>query len=294
MSKIFILSLLISTQLFATDYEVAEVNQSKEIIAVWYKNGDNQLVVGDSLTATVDGKTCSMPIERISNEKKFVVVSSKGCPFGNELRKGTALTISLLNSNDLVEATSKPVLQSSDSNLRSKNEDWYIYFGLGFGSARYNDKDLQDALDRLKDDSSVSHITVVLDLVGFYYPVFNHSSMIGFLISGVGETFEQNDEKISIYQYQYSFSAMRFFGTNIGDGPFIRGDIGPTRFRVEGKNSQVSVSEESDWGLGFTLGGGYAVPLSSEARLLLNTNISLRDAEGDKVTTLAFTAGFLF
>lgn len=293
MSKILFLLFLVSMQVWATDYEVAEVNQSKEIIAVWYKNGENQLAVGDSLTATLDDKTCAMPIQRISTEKKFVVVSSRDCPFGKDLTKGTVLTISLLNSSEpeVVEAP-KPTQEKND--LRSKNEDWYIYFGLGFGSVRYNNKDLQDALDTLKDDSSISHVTVVLDLIGFYYPVFNHSSMIGFVMSGVGESFERNSEKVSIYQYQYSFSAMRFFGTNIGDGFFLRGDIGPTRFRVEAENSQVSVSDESDWGLGFTLGGGYAVPVSRDTRLLLNSNISLRDAEGDKVMTLAFTAGFLF
>lgn len=288
MFKFLILFGLLVSQAWALDYAIVEVDQGKKVVAVKYSSGESLLKKGDSLTATIDEKTCSLAITRVNPEKKFFIASTAECPFAKDLSKETPITESMFN------AVTAEEIHTTDSELRSNNESWYTYWGFGFGSARYKNKELQAELDELKANPLIEHTTVAVEIFGFYWPILNHTTMIGFVMSGVSESFEYGSTEVKINQYQYSFSAMRFFGTNIGDGFFLRGDIGPAKYEVEGKSSTVTISENSDWGYGMTFGGGYALPVSRETRLLFNMNYSIRDAEKEKVSTLIFGLGFLF
>lgn len=294
MYRCWILLFLVSSVASAVEYKVVERDLTKKVIAIKYSEGEFTLKNGDKVVATVGEQSCSLPITRINSEKKFFIASIVDCEIAKDITNETKISESVLN--DVAEVVEKETAKESTakSELRSDNESWYSYWGLGFGSVRYGNQELQDALDSLKDNPMVDHLTVAVEIFGFYWPVLNHTTMLGFVMSGASETFKQDSNELTINQYQYSFSVMRFFGTNIGDGLFIRGDVGPVKYTVEGRTSTESVRESSDWGYGVTFGGGYAFPLSRETRMLFNLNLSLREAEKESIRTLVFGAGWLF
>ena len=53
-------------------------------------------------------------------------------------------------------------------------------------------------------------------------------------------------------------------------------------------------SATSDWGMGFVLGGGYGIPVTSGTRLLLNANFSVRRVEGEQTSIVGGTLNALF
>ena len=88
---------------------------------------------------------------------------------------------------------------------------------------------------------------------------------------------------------------MRFLTGTIGNGLFIRADIGGSRFVVDVDGD----TETSDWGFGYLVGGGLGFNITSGTRLLLNVNYAVRtipnDETGtDKIKTLGFSVGALF
>jgi hypothetical protein len=63
---------------------------------------------------------------------------------------------------------------------------------------------------------------------------------------------------------------MRFFGSEIGDGFFIRGDAGVAQVTFEEGFLKVT----SERGFGYLLSVGYAFPVSNESRILVGVSFS--------------------
>ena len=83
---------------------------------------------------------------------------------------------------------------------------------------------------------------------------------------------------------------MHFLTDKIGQGPFVRVDVGPTQ-----EEAQVQgIRTASDWGVGFLLGGGYGIPVTSGTRVLLNANFALRRIEGEQTKSVGITLNGLF
>ena len=121
--------------------------------------------------------------------------------------------------------------------------------------------------------------------------------MLGVIINAVGDSYEISGNKVSIYQYLYSASGMYFFGPNIGSGFFLRGDAGVAQYAISysGPSSTGStISDKSKAGFGILAGGGYAIPISPETRMLINANLAHRSADSEKVNTVSVTVGLLF
>jgi len=96
---------------------------------------------------------------------------------------------------------------------------------------------------------------------------------------------------VQINQYLYGVSGMQFFGREIGDGFFVRGDVGLARIVVV---DNVSVAAASDIGFGYLLGAGYALPVSRDSRILFSVNFSDKQVEGDSWKAMTFTIGGLW
>jgi opacity protein-like surface antigen len=169
-------------------------------------------------------------------------------------------------------------------------EDWYTYWAIGFADHDYPG-DLNAVIDAVDAIPGVDRTETAIDMFGFYWP-YNNNTMLGFVISGSYDRLEDNyDNYTQINHYLYGLSAMHFFGHEIGDGFYVRGDAGIAKMTFD---SNITPDLESDNGTGFLFGFGYAWPISEQSRLMLGMNLSSRDIEGDNVSSTSFVIGGLW
>lgn len=173
---------------------------------------------------------------------------------------------------------------------KSKPESWYTYWALGYAKPTYPGP-MQDLVDALKDIPGVTNISMDIDLLGFYWPVNNHHTAVGFIINAGGDRYEKSGDWIQINQYLYGFSAMHFFEHNIGQGFFARGDLGIAKMNFQ---DSENTNESSDSGWGFLIGGGYGFPITEGTRLMLNGNYSYKKVEKENYGKVSVNLGFMF
>lgn len=172
---------------------------------------------------------------------------------------------------------------------QNKLESWYTYWGLGYADVSYPG-DLDNLLDQVAEQEGVDHVSLSLDFLGLYLP-FGDKHINGFIINAFGDRYEKDGDHMQISGYTLSFSSMRFLTGTIGNGLFLRGDIGGSRFVLDASGIDT---ETSDWGWGFLVGGGFGFNISSGTRLLLNANYSLRNVDGEDTSTVGLSVGGLF
>lgn len=169
-------------------------------------------------------------------------------------------------------------------------ESWYSYWAIGLASHNYSD-DMENMIDTAESIPGVERSQGAIDMFGFYWPINNHS-IGGFVISGSFDRLQDNfDDYFQINQYLYGASGMHFFGEEIGDGFFLRGDIG---FSKSSFQSNFLADDESDYGSGYLLGVGYGIPISWNTRFLITVTYSNKTIEGDNYTSSAITVGGLW
>lgn len=192
--------------------------------------------------------------------------------------------------NDLLsEESSVNMPRESSINTKNKLETWYTYWGLGYSGASYPEE-VQYFLDILKDVPGVSRINMALDILGFYWPK-NEQTILGGIINGWADRYQIDNDNLQINGYLYSISVMRFLNNRIGQGPFIRCDIGAARIVVQMSHYGT---ESSDWGFGALFGAGIGFPVTQGTRILLNVNYSFRKIQNDTYGSLQISVGGLF
>lgn len=158
-----------------------------------------------------------------------------------------------------------------------KIESWYHSFTLGYvQNTKVNEID-QDY-----------EMGVALDFLRFYLPVGN-KFMIGAGIFGTGLTFEGSDAQMNLYLYSAS---MQYYFKSIGDGLFLRGDVGMSRGVITDSSGDALAT--SDPGMGFLLGAGYALPISSETSILFYAAYRQYEIGGYDYSDLSFNVGWLW
>jgi hypothetical protein len=172
---------------------------------------------------------------------------------------------------------------------RNKIESWYLYFALGYGRSYYPDP-LQGIVDDLGSLPGVSHVGISLEVPGVYWPLHDNHTLLGGSLNGIGDRYELSGNSIQINQYLFSFSSMHFLTGEIGDGFFLRGDVGIAWLNVQ---SSPGGSSSSNSGFGILLGGGYSIPVSNETRITVNLNYSSRRVESQSYGALSFNVGVL-
>lgn len=171
-------------------------------------------------------------------------------------------------------------------------EDWYTYWSFGFSDNTYPNE-LDVLLDTLESLPGVDRTQGAADMFGFYWPVQDRLNL-GFVISGTWDSFQTPIGDMQLNQYLYAASVMKFFGKEIGDGFFVRGDLGFARAVLNVDSSIGSFNSESDTGTGLLLGVGYGIPVSEESRVLLSFNVSSRKIGSDSYSAVSFNIGGLW
>jgi hypothetical protein len=182
------------------------------------------------------------------------------------------------------------LLAGTSQTASADMEDWYTYWALGFSDHTYPEP-LDTLVDLTDSLPGVSRSQVAIDILGFYWPVKDQKTIAGFVISGSGDRLEANGDYVQINQNLYGGSVMHYFGQEVGDGFFLRGDLGFAKASV---SNNYGYSATSDTGSGLLLGVGYAIPVSAESRILFTLTTSTNNIEGDTYSTTAFRVGGLW
>lgn len=169
-------------------------------------------------------------------------------------------------------------------------ENWYAYWGLGFSNTTYPEP-LDSALNAAEAVPGSTRVQLNLDILGFYFPV-NGDTIAGFVINSSADRLENGSDNIQLNLYTYGASAMKFFGTEPGDGFFLRGDFGITKAVLT--SNLFSGNIGSDTGTGFLIGAGYGFVISPQHRILLNFNYANRTIESNSYKTSSVSVGILF
>ncbi len=156
----------------------------------------------------------------------------------------------------------------SSSIAYADEEDWYTYWAIGTVNHDYPGG-LNPEPDSLEAAPGVDRTEMAFDMFGFYWPQ-SENSLLGFVISGSVDRFESRFSELQITQNLLGISGMRFFGSEIGDGFFVRVDAGLAQVTLE--DSFLTVTSER--GFGYLLGVGYAFPVSNESRILVGVSFS--------------------
>lgn len=169
-------------------------------------------------------------------------------------------------------------------------EEWYTYWAIGLADHNYPG-DLDNAIEALDSIPGVDRSELAYDMLGFYWP-YDNKTTLGFVISGSSDRLEDSfGDYIQFNHYLYGFSAMRFFGKEIGDGFYVRGDAGIAKIRM---STNIGFDLTSDNGTGYLLGFGYSWPVSGQSRVLIGMKFSNSNIEGDNVSSTTFTIGGLW
>ena len=175
------------------------------------------------------------------------------------------------------------------SNAQNKLESWYTYWGVGYANISYP-KELGYVRNLLKGMPGVIHLSLCLDLFGFYWPK-GENKILGVIVNAWGDRYEIDNENMQVNGILYSFSIMHYLNHKIGQGLFFRGDLGASRLVV---NSSGFGDSTSDWGYGGLIGGGFGLPITAGTRILLNIDYSFIQVEGDSYGSLQISIGGLF
>lgn len=176
-------------------------------------------------------------------------------------------------------------------------EPWYTYWAFGFGNLNYNGN-IDADINTLKNSGGFKHqTTLAVDLLGFYWPVFEQNTIMGVVLNGATDHYESSSLNIdlSVSASQTSFSTMYFFGAEPGDNFFLRGDLGLGRISATATdNNNVSVSGATNTSLGLRIGGGYGIPVSEGSRVLITLLVGKTNSDDGDATFSSLMVGGLW
>lgn len=169
-------------------------------------------------------------------------------------------------------------------------EDWYTYWGIGFSNHSYEEP-IESVVEFYDNQPGSTRTQTAYDLLGFYWPFNNGKTMGGFVMSGTADRIETNWFDAQFNQYLYAGSVMHFFGKEIGDGFFLRGDLGFAKAVID---TSFTNPEGSDTGNGILLGVGYGIPVSEGTRILISLTSSHNNIDGHDYSATALRIGGLW
>jgi uncharacterized protein YkvS len=296
LSAIVISFIFISVNVFAAEkYSVTKLNEEGTRAIV--KGKANTLSVGDYLAVSDEfGEGCSGKVVKINNDSAAIDISN--CKNAKGVKVGTEMSVSSAPSIDQpMPGQRRDEVAARKTNGPTADEDWYTLWGLGFSKVDYDDEAVNDILDYTEDLPGVDRATINVDIFGFYWPTADRKSMHGFMGNVVADSLDGPGGTLSINQNMYAYSYHRFYGANIGDGWFLRGDIGLVKYVLSFDSKDILVADyevDSDFGIGLLGGGGYGWGIGAETRMLLGAYLTHRNAEGDAANSFNVTLGFLF
>lgn len=271
-------------------YKVEKANSDHSRIIL--SGGVNDVEIGTVLEHNDEfGETCRGEVVKVS-QATFVADISR-CKSPQKVKVGESMSLVEEKAPTGVVVPEFSEKSGDDVELPSRNESWYALWGFGFSGVSYEDP-TEAAVNELEAAPGVHRLTINIDIFGFYWPTSNHKSMYGLVVNSVTDRFVGPGGTLTFLQYTLGFSFYSFFGQNVGDGWFLRGDVGPAWYRVEVDTTGLKHEESSDIGVGVLGGGGYSFVIGDETRMPLGFYVTHRAAEGESAVSANLTLSLLF
>lgn len=221
--------------------------------------------------------------------------------FSRLLRSACVLLVSFSFSDSFAIDASSPTGEASAEEIampqKNRDESWYWGFSIGGGSVRYKNARFQTALDALKVDPAINHLTAGYDFY-FLWPLANRKTAVGVALGGTVDSYtaEAANEQFSATSVVTGFSIHHYLTSNIGDGFFVRGDFGLATTQLQIRQVGITANSDTYRGLGLRLAAGYSIVLSNETRLPITLHwLHVNSSEGDTTNSSALlTVGALF
>lgn len=164
----------------------------------------------------------------------------------------------------------------------ASQESWYLNFSLGAARNEYP--------ANIGVTSGRNRVEGSGDMFGVYFPMISNLA-IGFAVTGSFDRFDTPAGYHQINQYLAGFSTMKFFGKEIGDGIFLRGDIGLAKWIIDDEKDGITSSKP---GLGVLVGAGFGIPVTEGFRVLFGLNVSNKEIDGKNWKATTFNIGGLW
>ena len=87
--------------------------------------------------------------------------------------------------------------------------------------------------------------------------------------------------------YNYSINSINYFNS-FGKGAFWRYDLGAATANLQVSSIFGSEAENSDWGFGASLGGGYSIDFKGKTRLLIGLYATSLQIDGESESYVNF------
>jgi len=170
----------------------------------------------------------------------------------------------------------------------AKQESWYLNIGAGWSNLTYP-SDVQTTLDFIKSQPGVDNLAIQFDL-GVYGPI-NKVTAFGASVNASRDRYEWSGDWFQVIEYQYGFSALRYFGEEIGHGFFVRGDLGLVATFCQNPGGTL---DNLHIGASILAGGGYSWRITPGTRLYLGGNYAYRRFKGRSTGAVKIGPGFQF
>lgn len=298
---IIFVALLFSFSLHAQSVgRVKEINPETKQLAIVV--GEKEIGVSDSLVVdSSSGRQCTYQLKEFRG--KSAILNAINCNDNdfNGITLGQEVRVSMFEKSKSAgteQNSEKPSANlrannNQQSQRRSKKEPWYVHIGIGLSSMSY-EADTKEVVDEIESVEGVDNFSMMVDLFGLYFPFNNHKTLFGANFNMALENWSYQSRSIQLTQYLISASSYHYFGQGIGDGFFVRGDLGIAWYNIDIDFDVIEANESTDKGLGLLAGVGYAVPISRETRMQFGVNYAHRNSESSSIGTWSATIGFLF
>jgi len=192
--------------------------------------------------------------------------------------------------NEAAEAEPKKLRVEGEERNRLKN----LYFDVALGYVLGDYGGALQAKSTAVHNFSGFHYGAALDL-GVYWPFTDHESLVGLNFRYIRDVYGETGSDATFTILQPALSYHYFLMGKVGDGLFLRGDLGLTRLSVDitsSTNPFIEDAADSTLGLGLALGLGYDFVLNPDLRagiqVLYNTG-SANYEEGARSESWSFS-----
>lgn len=292
--------------------KITDISKRDHLISIEFPD-DPQIVEGDYLLIPLEkggykcrveavkvlGETVIAHTRHCGDEKKIQVgMEAEKDPYGDDRttfpsKNNLPDSVGPVQYDNILAAPEDeaPV----EAGQKSRNEWWYTYWALGPAWISYPQESF-DVVNPLRSTPGVSHLSFALDALGVYFPRRNFRTMVGGVASLAVDRFSDDSGSVQINQYLLSGSAMHFFGTNIGHGIFVRGDLGLAWqiHSASGTGLGRGLAAVDYLGVGFLLGAGYAYPITQGTRVMGTLAYAIRIFPNGSLGTASAAVGLLF
>lgn len=178
---------------------------------------------------------------------------------------------------------------------KTKLENWYLMWNAGFSSMQYSGIVKEEV-----DLAAATHrrFSMTFDLIGVYVRFRQPRTIFGGVLTSSIDNLSartSSEVSLSVTQLQISASVMHFFGRTVGEGFFVRADLGLCAVGFTPNYSyRLDSLQKNGGGLGFLAGGGYAVPVSEDSRILFGANYTVRVIPNHTLGVFTASVGWLY